>query len=287
MITREAVGAMNDCVDETLKPCIFRDERHRLKSTAAGESPSPWLLLLDDLPRSDQLSRNRTLDLLVSDQALSYSGTALIAAVAEHANKRLRKKTLRVLREQYDSSHRQVFTVRQSPGTQKPLRIGMPESLRISDQKVVIKVAKRCLVHDAALIRPVATVVEQLLTLRVAQATILVANSEENLVSDVGVYRLSGRYVDDEELVSVSVCSTTLNERRLHSDRRLAILNVGLAQLVAMTRRAVRPLDFAVVNADDDDATVSVCKADLGIGKLAGRETERLPVEPLILGDRT
>ena len=69
-------------------------------------------------------------------------------------------------------------------------------------------------------------------------------------------------------------------------DGRLAELDMGLAELVAVTRRAIRAFDLAVVDADHDDAAVRVCESDLDVGELARGDPERLAVEPLILGDR-
>jgi hypothetical protein len=104
----------------------------------------------------------------------------------------------------------------------------------------------------------VPTVVKELLSLPIRKASILVSHSQEHVVFDVRIDGLARTNLDDEKLVGVRCNELTGDQFGFSGNWGLTEVDMGLAQLVAMPRRAVSALYLAVVYADNNNSAISV-----------------------------
>ena len=127
---------------------------------------------------------------------------------------------------------------------------------------------------------------DQLLALRECQATVLVTNTEEDLVLDVRVDDALGRLdLDDQQMVFGTVEVNTSKESVSRRDRRYAEVERRLQQRIAPVGIAIRTFDVAVAQADDHGPAAGVGEPDQHIRKGPCRDPRGLAVKPLVLRD--
>ncbi|MCW3020488.1 MAG: hypothetical protein JWN10_2796 [Solirubrobacterales bacterium] len=118
MVAREAIGPVNNRIDQALEPSVLRDKRHIPEtSRCANERPPDWLKPLDSLPRLEQLMGNGAFDVNVLEKLLASARPALSASVSQNPNKCLGQRSLRVLRKEQGAGDGQRAIVGKAAGT--------------------------------------------------------------------------------------------------------------------------------------------------------------------------
>ena len=146
--------------------------------------------------------RDRSIDPLVGEQLLSRTGAPLLALVSKDPEGGLWKPTLRLLGEQQDGRRGEVTGgLRQTPGDQQPIDIGVVHCVCIRPKKRRVKVCRRRTVHGGRLEGGLAFVKEQLLSLTEGQPSVLVADAEVDVITAIGMEVIAGINVEDNESI--------------------------------------------------------------------------------------
>jgi hypothetical protein len=285
MVASEAIRAVHDRVDQPLEPSVLRDQWHIVESPPGGESPSHGLSVPYQLLRLDQLTRDRPFNGLVTNQLLPRPSSTFPARISEHPDEGLRQETLGVGRKEQSSSNRQSIPCSETSGPKKTHDIRMSDSRGVVPDKVMIEDLRRGFFDSTTLIRAVPAVVEKLLALTISQTTILVADTQENVISSVCIYRLPGANIYYQEILLGATFSATWKENGVCRHWRLTELNMCLHQLIAMACRPVGTLHLIVVNTDHHRPSVGICETDQGVGKVTRSNAKRLALKPLVLGN--
>ena len=138
VIAGHAVRTMHCGVDNSLQPRILGHEWHVFKGPSCAQGSPGRLQALDLRPRIRQLLRNRPLEPGIVDELLASTRPALLTSVAQHPDRCLGQKCLRLFGEEQATGNRQFVADSQSTRMQQPLGVVRTDGDRVVLQKVLL-----------------------------------------------------------------------------------------------------------------------------------------------------
>jgi hypothetical protein len=96
VVTADAVGAMNDGIDECLKPSILGDEPDPLEASRGGQRPAGRQPIEDGLAALGQLLRDGPLNPDVIEEFLARAGAPFGTSIPQDPDEGFREPLLRV-----------------------------------------------------------------------------------------------------------------------------------------------------------------------------------------------
>jgi hypothetical protein len=83
VVAGEAVGPVDDGVDQSLEPCVLRHDRHIAETPLPGQRTTCRGQLDDPASRVDKNVRDRALEAFVRDELLTLAAPAFATAIAD------------------------------------------------------------------------------------------------------------------------------------------------------------------------------------------------------------
>jgi len=220
---------VDDCVDESLHPGIFRDDADRSEATVRPERLTSGEEGLDRRPCIDQLARQRSLDALIGDEPLSGPGLGDGAAVAEHPHVCVGKLGLRGESEQQHAAHRRgPIGESQTARHQQSSCVRCTYRLRVAVDQLLVEGP----VQRRSLVGGLASIERQLPSLKVGELPCLVTDAKGHLVGFRCVDNLVADTDLDDRYLAHCAASCDLEGLDLNQYGRLGVVESELLQIV-------------------------------------------------------
>jgi hypothetical protein len=166
------------------------------------------------------------------------------------------------------------------------MRLGVPESLAVLLQELLIDGIERGIRQFPALVTPVPSVKQEFLALSKRKSAVLVTDPEKDLVLGGCMDSIARLDLKSQEMVVAPVVPNARDQSGSSPHRRLTEVDVRLHQCIAVILIPISSLHTPTVDSHYQGSAVCIAKPNLKLGQLARLYPEGLAVVPLILGDR-